>query len=186
MFWLFSSCQTQGDSLEQRQGTHRSVEWKGNRPPLLWMRFRPEFHISIKKRRQMIKNHFYYPTGDFQGNSPKTAHWSFEWLWKNQRCWNWERRTHLEGRQGFDWVRTHEYGNIAADRSSGNVKFKRQIVVCIMPPMAQRLQQLLLPFTWAHTLPPSDVPGEMLKNLWNGFCPISQLCVGKKQKMRIF
>jgi hypothetical protein len=31
--------------------------------------------------------------------------------------------------------------------------------------MAQHLQQLLLPFTWAHALPPPDAPGEMLKKL---------------------
>ena len=49
---------------------------------------------------------------------------------------------------------TLEYGNIAANRSSGNVKFKRQIVVCIMPSMAQYLQQLLPPFTWTHALTP--------------------------------
>ena len=42
--------------------------------------------------------------------------------------------------EGFDGVRTHEYGNIAADRSSGNMELKCQIVVCIMPPMAQYLQ----------------------------------------------
>ena len=56
--------------------------------------------------------------------------------------------------EGFDGIRTHEYGNIAANRSSGNVKFKRQIVVCIMPSMAQYLQQFLPPFTWTHALTP--------------------------------
>ena len=56
--------------------------------------------------------------------------------------------------EGFDGVRTHEYSNIAADCSSGNVKFKCQIVVCIMPSMAQYLQQLLPPFTWTHALTP--------------------------------
>lgn len=56
--------------------------------------------------------------------------------------------------EGFDGIRTHEYGNITANRSSGNVKFKRQIVVCIMPSMAQYLQQLLPPFTWTHAFTP--------------------------------
>ena len=56
--------------------------------------------------------------------------------------------------EGFDGVRTHEYSNIAADCSSGNMKFKCQIVVCIMPSMAQYLQQLLPPFTWTHALTP--------------------------------
>ena len=57
--------------------------------------------------------------------------------------------------EGFDWVRTHEYSDIAADRSSGNVKLKCQIVVCIVPSTTQYLQQFLPSFTWAaHALTP--------------------------------
>ena len=67
--------------------------------------------------------------------------------------------------EGFDGVRTHEYSNIAADCSSGNVKFKCQIVVCIMPSMAQYLQQFLPPFTWTHALTPLRCSWEDIRKL---------------------
>jgi len=52
-------------------------------------------------------------------------------------------------------VRTHEYRNIPANRSPGNLELKGQIVVCIMPPSAQHFQQFLPPFAWtAHVFTP--------------------------------
>lgn len=67
--------------------------------------------------------------------------------------------------EGFNRVRTHEYGNIAADRSSGNLKFKCQVVVCIMPSVAQYLQQLLPPFAWTHAPTPLRCSWEDAKRL---------------------
>jgi hypothetical protein len=37
----------------------------------------------------------------------------------------------------FDGVGTHKHGNILTDGFSGNLKFKCQIAVCIVPPYAQ-------------------------------------------------
>ena len=54
----------------------------------------------------------------------------------------------------LDRVGAHEHRYISPDRHFRDTKITGQIVVCIMPPMAQYLQQLLPPFTWAHALTP--------------------------------
>lgn len=66
----------------------------------------------------------------------------------------------------FNRVRTHEYRYVTADRPPGNIELKCQIVVCIAPPTAQYLQQLLPPFAWtAHALTPFRCSWGDAKNL---------------------
>lgn len=70
----------------------------------------------------------------------------------------------------FNRVRTHEYRYVTADRPPGNIELKCQIVVCIAPPTAQYLQQLLPPFAWtAHALTPLRCSWGDVKNLMGRF-----------------